>query len=89
MKRKQTGVPSTAVPFVFVPHHVKRGKNVSLAPIRYKVEITTDAGVVDHILAVVGRPFEVKIVPRDGNSGGSSCMVRSRFTLLISTGCIP
>ena len=43
----------------------------------YKVEITGDTGTVQHHLAVVGTPFEVRILQRDGNTGSSSCAVRA------------
>ena len=47
------------------------------SPAEYKVEIMGDTGIVQHHLAVVGRPFEVKILPRDGNTSCSPWTVRA------------
>ena len=46
------------------------------------MEIKGDAGIVEHHLAVVGRPLEIEIIPRDRNIGSSSCMVRTRLLVL-------
>ena len=72
-------IPSPTAPFDFGPQQEKNG---SFAPANYKVEITSDAGVADR-LAVVGRPLEIAIIPRDGNINGTSCMVGTRLVLIM------
>ena len=87
MRRRQTSIPSPTAPFDFAPHQVTLSKSGSFSPAGYKVEITTDAGVVERNLAVTGRPLEIKVVPRAGNSSCSSCTVRTHFKIYL--GCIP
>ena len=72
-------IPSPTAPFDFGPQQEKNG---SFAPANYKVEITSDAGVADR-LAVVGRPLEIAIIPRNGNIDGTSCMVGTRLVLIM------
>ena len=75
-------IPSPTAPFDFAPR-VKRDENVAFAPAGYQVKITSDAGTVEHHLAVVGRPLEIEIIPRDGNTDGTSRMVGTRLVLIL------
>lgn len=81
-KRKQTIITSPTTPLAFAPDLVSQEKRGAFAPAGYKVEIKGDAGIVEHHLAVVGRPLEIEIIPRDRNIGSSSCMVRTRLLVL-------
>ena len=76
-RRKQSSITAPTEPFDTVSLQRKEDKGSS--PAEYKVEVTDGTVITQHHLAVVGRPFEVEILPRDGNTGitGSSCMVRA------------
>ena len=74
-RRKQSSITTSTEPFDTVTLQRKEDRGPS--PAEYKVEFTGDTGIVQHHLAVVGRPFEVKILQRDGNTGSSSCTVRA------------
>lgn len=74
-KRKQSCITTLATPLHKLQLQVKQENDSP--PAEYKVEVKGDTGIADHHLAVVGRPFEVEILERDGNAGSSSLMVRS------------
>ena len=74
-RRKQSSVTTSTAPFDAAT--LRRKEDNGSSPAEYKVEITGDTGTVQHHLAVVGRPFEVKILHRDGNTGSSFCTVRA------------
>ena len=74
-KRKQSSITTSTEPFDSVT--LQRKEDNGSSPAEYKVEITGDTGTVQHHLAVVGTPFEVRILQRDGNTGSSSCAVRA------------
>lgn len=74
-RRKQSSITTSTEPFDTVSLY--RKENNGSSPAEYKVEITDGTGIAQHHLAVVGRPFEVEILQRDGNTGCSSCMVRA------------
>ena len=75
-KRKQSCITILATPTDKLQLQVKQENDSP--PAEYKVEVKGDTGIAaDHHLAVVGRPFEVEILQRNGNAGSSSHMVRS------------
>lgn len=74
-RRKQSSITTSTAPFDTVT--LQRKEDNGSSPAEYKVDIAGDTGIVQHHLAVVGRPFEVEILQRDENTGNTSCTVRA------------
>lgn len=72
-RRKHLSTTTSTAPLDIMTR--RRQQENGSPPTGYKVEVMGDIGIVEHHLAVVGRPFEVEILQRDGSTGSSSCMV--------------
>lgn len=72
-KKKQSSITASATPLNIIKLPQKQQSGSS--PAEYKVGVMGDAGKVDNHLAVVGKPFEVKISKRDESTSNSACMV--------------